>query len=76
MTGLRVEIGPEVKRLKYTVTKHRVTVHVREAGKPRGTETPGPSLVEIRWVDAVEVAQLPLTAPARRIASWIGSQDE
>lgn len=73
VTGLDVEIGPEVKRLKYSVTKHRVTLHVRQAGNPRGIPTPGPGLVEVRWVDAEGIAKLPMTAPARRIAGWISN---
>lgn len=77
-TGLKVEIGPEVKRLKYSVTKHRVTLHVRQAGNPQGIMTPGPGLVEVCWVDAEGVAKRPLTAPARRIAAAVlkGGLDE
>jgi A/G-specific adenine glycosylase len=70
-TGLEVEIGPERKRLTYSVTKHRVTLHVRMAGNPRGAATPGPGLVDVQWVDASAIAKLPFTAPARRIAAWI-----
>jgi A/G-specific adenine glycosylase len=70
-TGLEVEIGPEVKRLSYSVTKHRVTLHVRHAGNPRGILTPGPGLLEVRWVDAEAVAELPMTAPARRVAATV-----
>jgi A/G-specific adenine glycosylase len=70
-TGLKVDVGPEWKRFKYSVTKHRVTLHVHQAGNPHGILVPGPGLDDVRWVDAEAIANLPVTAPARRIAAAI-----
>jgi A/G-specific adenine glycosylase len=74
LTGLTALVGPEVKSFKYTVTRHRVTLRVREAGNVQGGPIPGNALDDVRWMDVKEVAELPFTGPARRIASWFFDQ--
>jgi A/G-specific adenine glycosylase len=71
LTGIRARIGPEVKRLNYSVTKHRVElrVHLGEAlsDEPR----PGPGLSEARWVHPSALSELTFGSAARRLLAWI-----
>jgi len=75
MTGLRVEVGPPLKSLKYSVTRYRVTMSVRKAGNSRGIIMAGAGLADSRWADPSEIARLPFTSPARRIVSWMSHAD-
>jgi A/G-specific adenine glycosylase len=71
LTGIRVRTGPEIKRLTYAVTRHRVVLRVHVAHACSGSLKPGPGLVDVRWVATSELAELPLGSAARRLAAWI-----
>ncbi|MGO9814635.1 MAG: NUDIX domain-containing protein, partial [Isosphaeraceae bacterium] len=71
LTGIRVRVGPEIKKLTYAVTRHRVVLRVHLAQACSGSLQPGPGLVDARWAVPSELAELPLGSAARRLAVWI-----
>jgi A/G-specific adenine glycosylase len=70
-TGIRAEVGPELKTISYSVTKHRVTLRVHLARKLGGEIRPGPGFMSARWVATRELGALTLSSPARKLADWI-----
>ena len=48
LTGIRARIGPEVKRLNYSVTKHRVELRVHLGEGLSADPRPGPGLSDAR----------------------------
>jgi A/G-specific adenine glycosylase len=75
-TGVRAELGPEIRTLNYSVTRHRVTLRVHLARRLGGALRPGPEFSEARWVPASELGSLALNSPARKLAAWIYHQPE
>jgi A/G-specific adenine glycosylase len=71
LTGIRAEIGERIKTLTYTVTKHRVTLHVHSAKEFAGSLTPSCGLVDARWVAPGDLADYPLGSAARKLSTWI-----
>jgi len=71
LTGIRVRIGPEIRKVTYAVTRHRVVLRGHLAQFCSGSLQPGPGLVDARWVATAELAELPFSSPARRLAAWI-----
>ncbi len=51
LTGVRVRSGPELKAIRFGVTTHRVQLAAHAAADLGGEPTPGPGLVEARWVE-------------------------
>ena len=70
LTGIRVRIGPEIKTLSYTVTRHRVVLRVHLARACSDRPRPGAGLSDARWVQPQDLAKLPLGAPIRKVAAW------
>ena len=73
LTGIRRRIGPEVKRLTYSVTKHRVELRAHVARGSSGELKPGPGFSEVRWIAPASLADagLPFGSAARRLLDWI-----
>jgi A/G-specific adenine glycosylase len=73
LTGIRARIGPEVKRLTYSVTKHRVELRAHVARGSSGELKPGPGFSDARWVapSSLADADLPFGSAARRLLEWI-----
>ena len=71
LTGIHVRTGPEIKRLTYAVTRHRVVLRVHLAHACSGSLRPGPGLVDARWVSTSELAELPLSSATRKLAAWL-----
>jgi A/G-specific adenine glycosylase len=72
LTGIRARVGPEVRSLTYTVTKHRVSLRVHLAEAVSGKLKPGPGLRDARFTPPAGLGELPLGSAARRLATWIG----
>jgi A/G-specific adenine glycosylase len=72
LTGIRAAVGPEIKTLTYSVTKHRVCLSVHRARALSGKLKPGAGFREALWATNSELADLPLGSVARRLATWIG----
>jgi A/G-specific adenine glycosylase len=71
LTGIRAEIGPEVKRLNYTVTRHRVELRVHLGEGVSGEPRPGPGLSDARWVPPSALQELTFGSASRRLVAWI-----
>jgi len=71
LTGVESSIGPPVKSLKYSVTKHRVnlTAHVGQA--LGGSAKPGPGLVDARWARPDELSRYTFSSAGRKLIEWI-----
>jgi A/G-specific adenine glycosylase len=74
LTGIKVELGPEIKNLTYTVTKHRVSLRVHRARAISGEIQPGPGFRDARWASRSMLADLPLGSAARRLVNWINQE--
>jgi A/G-specific adenine glycosylase len=71
LTGIRVEVGVEIKKLTYSVTRHRVVLHVHRAEALSLCPRPGAGMADARWVGAAELAKLPVGSATRRLATWV-----
>lgn len=74
LTDVRVELGPAVKRLRYTVTKHRVALVAHAARGLGGMPKPGLSLDKAAWERPEALAGYPFGSPQRRLATWAAEQ--
>ena len=64
-------IGPQVKTITYSVTKHRVKLFVHLAEASAGDVTPGPGLIDARWVRPEELGDYTFSSAGRRLIAWI-----
>jgi A/G-specific adenine glycosylase len=71
MTGLVVELGPELTTLTHGITRYRITLVCREAAWRRG-EFRSTVYQQGRWLLPAELAELPFSAPQRRLAGRVG----
>jgi A/G-specific adenine glycosylase len=71
LTGIRAEVGPLSKTLRYSVTNHRVTLNVHRAEARSGTIEPGPGLVAARWVEPFRLREQTFSSAGRRLIDWI-----
>jgi hypothetical protein len=63
-------VGEQAKRLRFTVTCHRVELGVHLATWIAGDPTPGLGLVHAKWVAFDELADFTLGSAMRRVATW------
>ncbi len=66
--GFDVEVGDRVTSLQHGVTRFRITLHL-DAATPEGRAPK--SSTDKAWYALTELADLPLTAPARRLANHL-----
>jgi A/G-specific adenine glycosylase len=71
VTGVTAQIGPQVKTIAYTVTKHRVKLFVHLAKASSANATPGPGLTDARWVKPEDLTDYTFSSAGRRLISWI-----
>jgi A/G-specific adenine glycosylase len=71
VTGITAQIGPHVKTIAYTVTKHRVKLFVHLARPSSLDAIPGPGLVSARWVRPEELGDYTFSSAGRRLIEWI-----
>jgi A/G-specific adenine glycosylase len=70
LTGVRVELGRLLTEFQHSVTRFRIRLLCYRADTRGGRlKRRGPPL---RWVGRSELAQLPLSTPARRVAGALG----
>jgi A/G-specific adenine glycosylase len=74
LTGIQARVGPEVLRLTYAVTKHRVSLRVHLAHALSGRLKPGARVADARFMPPEALTGLPLGSAARRLATWIGQR--
>ena len=71
VTGITARIGPPVKTIAYSVTKHRVKLIVHLAEASSGDAMPGPGLVDARWVEPERLGDFTFSSAGRRLIAWI-----
>jgi A/G-specific adenine glycosylase len=76
LTGISVEPGPPVKALTYSVTNHRVTLSAHVAQAKGGTPTPGPGLIDARWVEPDRLGEYTFSSANRRLIAWINQDPD
>lgn len=74
LAGVRVEVGPAVRTLRFGVTRYKVELAAHPArGLDEGL-VPGPGLVDAAWVRPAELDPYPAGVAMRRLAAWIADQ--
>ena len=76
LTGVALEIGPEIHKIRYGVTKHKVTLQALQARCVGGSPAPGPGLSSVDWLAPEALEALPRSAATRRLSSWAASHPE
>ena len=76
VTGITAEIGPPIKTIAYSVTKHRVKLIVHRACAHSGEARAGAGLVDARWVEPEHLAEHTFSSAGRRVIAWILSGSE
>ena len=71
VTGIIARIGPPVKTIAYSVTKHRVKMIVHLAKASPGDAVPGPGLVDARWVEPEKLGDYTFSSAGRRLIAWL-----
>jgi A/G-specific adenine glycosylase len=76
VTGITARIGPPLKTIGYSVTKHRVKLIVHLATAQAGDAAPGPGLVDARWVEPHRLGHFTFSSANRRLIAWLMSSSE
>src|SRR5262249_8526230 len=71
VTGIAAQVGPQVKAIRYSVTKHRVKLFVHLAKASSEHVTPGAGLIAARWVKPEELGNFTFSSAGRRLFAWI-----
>jgi A/G-specific adenine glycosylase len=75
-TGINVSVGPPIKTMAYSVTKHRVKLFVHLAKAGSGSLKPGPGLLDVRWVEPARLSELTFSSAGRRLIAWINQEPQ
>lgn len=70
LTGIRVHVGPEVHKVRFSVTKHRVELTAFTASAMGGTLAPGPGLERVAWERPERLSEHVFGSAQRRLAVW------
>jgi A/G-specific adenine glycosylase len=70
LTGVEARIGAPVMTVRYTVTRHRVTLEACRADGLSEALTPGKGLVQAAWVAPEALADYPFGSAQRRLRAW------
>ncbi len=71
LTGVVIDAGPALKAITYSVTNHRVNLSAYLAQARAGTLSPGPGLVDARWVEPAALSEYTFSSASRRLIAWI-----
>jgi A/G-specific adenine glycosylase len=71
LTGVRVRLGPELQKVRYTVTKHRVTLTAFGAEGLDEATTPGPGVASVAWVAPDRLTELTLGSATRKLIARV-----
>ena len=70
LTGLGIELGPELTTLRHGITRFRITLVCLEAAYRSG-RFHSAHYQQGRWLKPAQLTQLPLSAPQRRLAQLL-----
>jgi A/G-specific adenine glycosylase len=70
LTGLQVQLGPELLTIRHGVTRYRITLTCFEAAGASGTFQSS-FYVEGRWLSLADLAAYPVSSPQRRLARFL-----
>jgi hypothetical protein len=70
LTGIRVKVGPQVHKVRFTVTKHRVDLAAFSAAAIGGKPSPGPGLEQVVWERPERLAERVFGSGQRRLIAW------
>jgi A/G-specific adenine glycosylase len=76
LTGVEARIGPRLTTVRYTVTRHRVTLEAYRAVGLSEPLTPGPGLVQAAWVSPGALVRYPFGSAHRRLMAWASEADD
>ena len=76
VTGITARIGPPMKTIAYSVTKHRVKLIVHLARAPSGDARAGPGPGDARWVEPEQLGEYTFSSAGRRLIAWIRPRSE
>ena len=71
ITAVSTSVGPTATTLKFSVTKHRVTLAIHLARPLSGDPAPAPGHVEAKWASLNELAALTMGSATRRVVAWL-----
>ncbi|MDR3637745.1 MAG: NUDIX domain-containing protein, partial [Isosphaeraceae bacterium] len=71
LAGVKIEVGPLVHSLRYSVTKHRVRLDAYHASGLTEMLTPGPGLVKAVWESSENLTRYPFGSASRRLVAWL-----
>ncbi len=71
LAGVRAEVGPVARTIRFGVTTHRVTLDAHPARWLEGEPSPGPGLVAAAWVPPEDFGRHALGAATRRIVAGL-----
>jgi A/G-specific adenine glycosylase len=74
LTGVRVQIGPPITTLRFSVTHHRVTLTAYRARARSRTLRPGPGLIDARWVEPARLGDHTFGSAGRRLIARINQE--
>jgi A/G-specific adenine glycosylase len=72
LTGVEVDVGAKVQTVTFGVTRHRVRLDAFEATARTEPLSPGPGLVEARWVRPESLTDYVFGSAGRRLIAGLG----
>jgi A/G-specific adenine glycosylase len=76
LTGIDARIGPMVRTVRYSVTRHRVELRAHRAVGLSDDPTPGPGLSQAAWVAPESLGNYPFGSAHRRLAAWVAGHGD
>lgn len=74
LTGMQVQVGPPLRTIRYSVTRHRVDLAVHAGVALRGTLKAGPGMDEVAWERPEALQRYLFGSAGRRLARWVIEQ--
>jgi A/G-specific adenine glycosylase len=71
LTGIRVEVGPAIRTVRFGVTKHRIALAAHAATAQGGRPTPGPGLDRVAWETPEVLAGYVFGSAQRGLLAWL-----
>lgn len=73
LTGIRAEMGPASRTVRYGVTRYRMTLTAHPGAERGGDPAPGPGLDEVLWERVEALRRHPFGSAQRRVLAWAES---
>ncbi len=71
LSGITIEPGPVAHTVRFSVTKHRVTMTAHQARALGGRLRPGPNLDQALWERPEAFSDHPFGSAQRKLAAWV-----